>query len=61
MRTLRDEVGRNVRAGAEGEGRVWAMMWDVSGTPADEIEAAILADWAHMVCLRLPRIVLLSH
>ena len=49
MRALRDEIGRNVRAGAEAEGRVWAMMWDVSGTPADLIEDAILADWAHLV------------
>lgn len=49
MRALRDQVGRNVRAAAEAEGRVWAVMWDVSGTPADEIEEAILADWQHMV------------
>ena len=38
MRRQRDEVGRLVRESAEKEGRVWAMMWDVSGVEGGEVE-----------------------
>lgn len=46
---LRDEVGRRVRESAEAEGRVFAIMYDVSGVPADRIERVIKVDWAHLV------------
>lgn len=49
MRRQRDEVGLRVRQAAEKEGRVWAMMWDVSGVPADQVEQGIMDDWLHLV------------
>ena len=39
MRRQRDEIGLRVRESAEAEGRVWAMMWDVSGVKGENVEA----------------------
>lgn len=46
---LRDEVGRHVRRAAEDEGRVWAVMYDVSGVPAARILHVLTTDWAHLL------------
>ncbi|KAJ7744148.1 hypothetical protein B0H16DRAFT_1463368 [Mycena metata] len=48
-RRLRDEVGRRVREAAEAEGRVWAVMYDVSGVPAADIVRIMTQDFAHLV------------
>ncbi|KAJ6509668.1 hypothetical protein DFH09DRAFT_1374678 [Mycena vulgaris] len=48
-RRLRDEVGRRVREAAEEEGRVWAIMYDVSGVPAADILRIVTQDIAHLV------------
>ncbi|KAJ7474213.1 hypothetical protein FB451DRAFT_1133590 [Mycena latifolia] len=48
-RRLRDEVGRRVREAAEAEGRVWAIMYDVSGVPAADVLRIITQDIAHLV------------
>ncbi|KAJ7139108.1 hypothetical protein C8R44DRAFT_727214 [Mycena epipterygia] len=48
-RGLRDEVGRRVREAAETEGRVWAIMYDVSGVPAADVLRIITQDFAHLV------------
>ncbi|KLO08176.1 hypothetical protein SCHPADRAFT_944668 [Schizopora paradoxa] len=46
----RDEVGDRVREAAEKEGRVFAIMYDVSGVPGDKIERVIKVDWKHLLC-----------
>ena len=46
---LRDEVLRVCRTSAEKAGRVFAIMYDVSGVPADRIEHVIKVDWVHLV------------
>ncbi|TDL22387.1 hypothetical protein BD410DRAFT_828484 [Rickenella mellea] len=46
---LRDEIGDRVREAAEKEGRVFAIMYDVTGVPADQIEKVIRVDWAHLM------------
>lgn len=43
---FRDGVLANVRAGAEAHGRVWAVMYDISGAPAADINPRIRAHWA---------------
>ncbi|KAJ7088363.1 hypothetical protein B0H15DRAFT_981954 [Mycena belliarum] len=48
-RRLRDEVGRRVREVAEAEGRVWAIMYDVSGVPAADVLRIVTQDIAHLV------------
>ncbi|KAJ7160675.1 hypothetical protein C8R43DRAFT_342963 [Mycena crocata] len=48
-RRLRDEVGKRVREAAEKEGRVWAIMYDVSGVPASSVARIIARDYAHLV------------
>jgi hypothetical protein len=45
-RQFRDGVLANVRAGAEAHGRVWAVMYDISGTPADQILPRIQDHWS---------------
>ncbi len=47
--TLRDQVAANVRAGAEAEGRVFAVMYDLSGAKPASLAADLKADWAHLV------------
>ncbi|KAL0945616.1 hypothetical protein HGRIS_014771 [Hohenbuehelia grisea] len=49
MRRIRDEVGARVREAAEKEGRVFAIMYDVSGVPADRVLQVITRDWCHLV------------
>ncbi|XP_006454960.1 hypothetical protein AGABI2DRAFT_114730 [Agaricus bisporus var. bisporus H97] len=49
IRRIRDEVGDCVREAAEKEGRVFAIMYDVSGVPADRIQRVLERDWAHLV------------
>ncbi|KAJ7038682.1 hypothetical protein C8F04DRAFT_997603, partial [Mycena alexandri] len=48
-RRLRDEVGRRVREAAEAEGRVWAVMYDVSGVPAADIVRIMTQDFTHLL------------
>jgi hypothetical protein len=45
-RRFRDGVLANVRAGAEAHGRVWAVMYDITSTPAAEIGPRIREHWA---------------
>jgi hypothetical protein len=46
---FRDGVARNVRAAAESSGRVFAIMYDISGHPADSLVETIERDWVHLV------------
>ena len=46
---FRDAVAANVRAGAESHGRVFALMYDISGHPRETLVAAIKRDWVHVV------------
>lgn len=49
IRKIRDEVGDRVREAAEKNGRVYAIMYDVSGVPPDKIEEIIKFDWKQLV------------
>ncbi|KAF9042164.1 hypothetical protein BJ165DRAFT_254406 [Panaeolus papilionaceus] len=49
IRRIRDEVGDRVREAAEREGRVFAIMYDVTGVPTERIQRVIEHDWAHLV------------
>ena len=49
---LRNQVASNVRAGAEKFGRVFAIMYDISGQPADTLVAALTNDWNFLVHTR---------
>lgn len=46
---FRDGVARNVRAAAETHGRVFAMMYDISGHPRETVVRAVELDWAYLV------------
>ncbi|KAK7064967.1 hypothetical protein R3P38DRAFT_2491582, partial [Favolaschia claudopus] len=46
---LRDEIGRRVREAAEAEGRVWAIMYDASGVPADKVLRIVTQDFTHLL------------
>lgn len=46
---FRNKVTNNVRSGAEQYGRIFAMMYDISGQPAGELVAVIKADWRYLV------------
>ncbi|TFK71702.1 hypothetical protein BDN72DRAFT_837263 [Pluteus cervinus] len=46
---IRDEVGDLVKEAAEKEGRVFAIMYDVSGVPADRLQRIIERDWLHLI------------
>ncbi|KAG2024035.1 hypothetical protein CC2G_001632 [Coprinopsis cinerea AmutBmut pab1-1] len=48
-RRLRDEVGDRVREAAEQEGRVFAIMYDVTGVPAERIQHILVQDWLHLI------------
>jgi hypothetical protein len=48
-RRIRDEVLDNVRKAAEHEGRVFSIMYDVSGVPADRLRRVLEKDWLHLV------------
>ncbi|KAG6910617.1 hypothetical protein DXG01_009126 [Tephrocybe rancida] len=49
IRRIRDEVGDRVREAAEREGRAFAIMYDVSGVPADRIQKVLERDWVHLI------------
>ncbi|KAJ9126229.1 hypothetical protein QFC24_001953 [Naganishia onofrii] len=49
LRRLRDEVLQLVRASAEAEGRVWAIMYDVSGVKGEDVERLIKDDILHIM------------
>ncbi|TCD68594.1 hypothetical protein EIP91_010383 [Steccherinum ochraceum] len=49
IRDQRDEVGDRVREAAEKEGRVFAIMYDVSGVPPDRIQRVLEQDWRHLI------------
>jgi hypothetical protein len=46
---FRNRVAMNVRAGAEKYGRVFAMMYDVSGTDAATLLDTLKSDWSYLV------------
>jgi len=46
--SLRNQVAGNVRAGAEKYGRVFAIMYDISGQPTDRLAAALTNDWSYI-------------
>lgn len=46
---FRDGVARNVRTAAEAHGRVFAMMYDISGHPRETVVDAVKHDWIYMV------------
>ncbi|KAF8499017.1 hypothetical protein F5888DRAFT_1686884 [Russula emetica] len=48
-RRIRDEVGDLVQRAAEREGRVYAIMYDVSGVPTERIQEIIEKDWNHLL------------
>ncbi|KIK92080.1 hypothetical protein PAXRUDRAFT_830308 [Paxillus rubicundulus Ve08.2h10] len=49
IRTIRDEVGDRVKEAAEAEGRVYAIMYDVSGVSPDKIQRILEEDWKHLL------------
>jgi hypothetical protein len=49
MLGFRDGVARNVRAAAEAHGRVFAIMYDISGQPRETIVPAVERDWVYLV------------
>ncbi|KAF9261979.1 hypothetical protein L218DRAFT_945729 [Marasmius fiardii PR-910] len=49
IRRLRDEIGDYVKDAAEKEGRVFAIMYDVSGVPADRVARVLEMDWHHLL------------
>jgi hypothetical protein len=46
---LRNQVAVNVRAGAEAHGRVFAMMYDISGYSTNLLVAKLTNDWTFLV------------
>ena len=46
---FRDGVARNVRTAAETHGRVFAMMYDISGHPRETLVRAVEHDWMYLV------------
>lgn len=49
IRNIRDEVGDRVKEAAEAEGRVFAIMYDVSGVHPDKIQRVLEQDWMHLI------------
>jgi len=49
VRGFRDGVARNVRAAAEAHGRVFAVMYDISGHSRDTVVEALERDWVYLV------------
>ncbi|KAI1789178.1 hypothetical protein LXA43DRAFT_1183398 [Ganoderma leucocontextum] len=49
IRRQRDEVGDRVKEAAEKEGRVFAIMYDVSGVAPDRIQRVLEHDWIHLI------------
>ncbi len=48
-RKIRDQVLNNVRAGAEANGRVFAIMYDISGATESTLVTDLEAEWQHLV------------
>lgn len=46
---FRDGVARNVRSAAESYGRVFAIMYDISGHPRESVTEAVKRDWKYAV------------
>jgi hypothetical protein len=46
---LRNQVTANVRAGAEAYGRVFAIMYDISGQPTNTLVSTLTNDWNYLV------------
>jgi hypothetical protein len=46
---FRDGVARNVRTAAEAHGRVFALMYDISGQSSETVVDAVERDWAYLV------------
>ena len=46
---FRDGVARNVRSAAESHGRVFAIMYDISGHPQESLTEAVKRDWMYAV------------
>lgn len=46
---FRDAVARNVRSAAEAHGRVFAIMYDISGHPRESLTEAVKRDWTYLV------------
>jgi len=46
---FRDQVARNVRAGAEAYGRVFCLMYDISGSNESTLVEDLKKDWAYLV------------
>jgi hypothetical protein len=44
-----DAILDNVRAGANANGRTWAVMYDLSGLQAGEIDSIVIEDWKRLV------------
>jgi hypothetical protein len=49
VRGFRDGVARNVQLAAESHGRVFAIMYDISGHPGESLIASVKRDWMHAV------------
>lgn len=49
LRGFRDAVLHNVRVGAERHGRVFALMYDISGQPREGLVEALERDWKYLV------------
>lgn len=49
MQGFRDGVARNVRTAAEAHGRVFAIMYDISGHPRDTVVETVKRDWIYLV------------
>jgi hypothetical protein len=47
-RKIRDQVLNNARAGAEANGRVFAVMYDISGASEASLVADLEAEWQHL-------------
>ena len=46
---FRDAVARNVQSAAESHGRVFAIMYDISGHPRESVTNAVKRDWVYAV------------
>jgi hypothetical protein len=46
---FRDGVARNVQQAAESHGRVFAIMYDISGHPRESLVASVKRDWVYVV------------
>lgn len=44
-----NQITANVQAGANRHGRVWAMMYDLSGMREGEIESVLIPDWKRLI------------